>query len=152
MYSSVLFIVETSLSGFLGSGDKPMSAVESTLVDDVVRNPPGEGHEVFQTELVPQRDELVEAVTASHQHERDVDSVEPVDDVVGGSQDVVHTVLWSHDADVGGEEPSTAAPRGIRIASAQPVGGRTSADDRDVFIVARPRVAGRRVRTIRSWR
>ena len=32
MYSSVLFIVETSLSGFLGSGDKPMSAVESTLV------------------------------------------------------------------------------------------------------------------------
>ena len=28
MYSMVLFMVDTSLSGFLGSGDKPMSAVE----------------------------------------------------------------------------------------------------------------------------
>ena len=31
MYSMVLFIVETSLSGFFGSGHSPTSAVESTF-------------------------------------------------------------------------------------------------------------------------
>ena len=30
MYSIVLFIVDTSLSGFLGSGDRPTSAVDMT--------------------------------------------------------------------------------------------------------------------------
>ena len=30
MYSIVLFIVETSLSGFFGSGDSPISAVDMT--------------------------------------------------------------------------------------------------------------------------
>ncbi len=30
MYSIVLFIVETSLSGFFGSGESPTSAVERT--------------------------------------------------------------------------------------------------------------------------
>ena len=62
MYSIVLFIVETSLSGFFGSGDSPTSAVESTSATYVVRHPPGELDVVVEAELVAQRHQVVEAV------------------------------------------------------------------------------------------
>ncbi len=39
MYSSVLFIVDTSFSGFFGSGDSPTSAVRQDVDDELVRNP-----------------------------------------------------------------------------------------------------------------
>ena len=42
MYSIVLFIVETSLSGLSGSGHSPTSAVDSTSATYVVGDPAGE--------------------------------------------------------------------------------------------------------------
>ena len=42
MYSIVLFIVETSFSGFLGSGERPTSAVDRHRGTLVVRDAPGE--------------------------------------------------------------------------------------------------------------
>ena len=52
MYSMVLFMVDRSLSGFFGSGDNPTSAVERTLLDEVVGGSTGELDVVVQIELV----------------------------------------------------------------------------------------------------
>ena len=41
MYSMVLFIVDTLLSGFMGSGHSPRSAVDSTLVTKLSGTLPG---------------------------------------------------------------------------------------------------------------
>jgi hypothetical protein len=58
----VLFIVDTSLSGFFGSGDRPDVRGGQDLLDQLVGGPPGELDMAGQLELIAQRDELVEAV------------------------------------------------------------------------------------------
>ena len=115
MYSIVLFIVETSLSGFFGSGDRPRSAVDITARTIVVRHPAGELDVVAEPELVAQRDDVVEAVTAAHQRERDVGAPELVHDVIGRADDDVDAVLRSHHADVGDQVAVAAAERLVRL-------------------------------------
>ena len=48
MYSMVLFMVDTSLSGFLGSGDMPMSAVDMMAATVSSGDSPGELDEVHR--------------------------------------------------------------------------------------------------------
>ena len=81
MYSIVLFIVDTSLSGFFGSGDRPRSAVDITARTVSSGTRPVNSTWSAEAELVAQRDHLVEGVTATHQRERDVGPAELVDDV-----------------------------------------------------------------------
>ena len=99
MYSMVLFMVDTSFSGFFGSGDRPTSASTASRRDDVVRHPAGELDVVREVELVAERDELVEAVAGPDQREADVVASELVDDDVGRPHDEVDAVLRSHDAE-----------------------------------------------------
>ena len=122
MYSIDLFIVDTSLSGFLGSGDSPISAVDMMRRDQLVRRPAGELHVTGQAELVPQRDQLVEAVARADQREGDVVAAELVDHDVGGPDHDVDPVLRAHDADVGHEEP--APPAQLRGPPARAAGAR----------------------------
>ena len=126
MYSIVLFIVDTSLSGFLGSGDRPTSAVDRMRRDQLVRRPAGELHVAGQAQLVPQRHQVVEAVALADQREGDVVAAHLMHHDVGGPHHDVDAVLRSHDADVGGEEPP--APAQLRVgrgrAAAAPGPGR----------------------------
>ena len=78
MYSIVLFIVDTSLSGFFGSGDRPDVGGGHHRADGLVRHAAGELDVVAEPELVAQRHEVVEAVAAAHQRERDVGAAELV--------------------------------------------------------------------------
>ena len=67
MYSIDLFIVDTSLSGFLGSGESPTSAVDRMRVTNFIRRPAGELDMAGQAQLVAQRHQLVEAVAGADQ-------------------------------------------------------------------------------------
>ena len=109
MYSIVLFIVDTSLSGFFGSGDRPTSAVDMMLRDQLVRRPAGELDVPGQAQLVAQRHQLVEAVARADQREGDVVAAELVHHDVGGPHHDVHAVLRAHDADVRGQVPAAPA-------------------------------------------
>ena len=80
MYSMVLFIVDTSFSGFFGSGDRPTSAVDRIRADDLVGRPAGELHVTGQAELVAQRHQVVEAVARADQGEGDVVAAQLVHD------------------------------------------------------------------------
>ena len=83
MYSIDLFIVDTSLSGFLGSGDTDVRGRQNAR-NKFVRRPPGELHHPRQPQLVTQRHELVETVSRADQREADVVTAEFTDDDVGG--------------------------------------------------------------------
>ena len=122
MYSIVLFIVDTSLSGFFGSGDSPTSAV------DMIRLTSSSGARPVNStarraELVPQRHQFVEAVAGTDQREGDVIPAELVHDDVGGPHHDVHAVLRAHDADYAARysrprrELGSAAPRLSRSGS-----------------------------------
>ena len=123
MYSIVLFIVDTSLSGFFGSGDRPTSAVGQDAHDELVRRPPGELHVARQAELVAQRHQVVEAVPGTDQREGDVVAAELVHHDVGGPHHDVDAVLRAHDADVGDEVPAAAAQLGVGLRRAAAAAG-----------------------------
>ena len=127
----VLFIVETSLSGFFGSGESPTSAVESTSHDGLVGNPARQLHVVLQSELVAQRHDLVVAVARAHEGEGDVLATEVVYDVGCGPDRQVDAVLGAHDADIGDEVPPAAPQRrdGGRPTQALVVGAGTHHGD-----------------------
>ena len=72
MYSMVLFIVETSLSGFFGSGHSPTVGGREDVRDGLVGHPPGELDVVLQAEPVALGDQVVVAVAGAHQREGDV--------------------------------------------------------------------------------
>ena len=105
MYSIVLFIVETSLSGLSGSGQSPTSAVESTSNTSLVRHASCEGDPIVDAELLGETDELVRAVALAHENELDV-----VATVTGERRDrakrEVDAVLRPHDPEIGAEVPS----------------------------------------------
>ncbi len=126
MYSSVLFIVERSLSGFLGSGDSPRSAVDRTSTTVASGTRPGSSTWSCRPELVAQRDELGVAVAAAHEGERDVVAPELVHDVVRRAHREVDAVLRAHHPEVGDEVPPAAAQlrAGARAAAAGPGRGR----------------------------
>ena len=86
----------------MGSGDRPMSAVDM-MPDQLVRRPPGELDESAQLELVAQRHQLVEAVPRPIRVKAMSSRLELLDHDVGRPDDDVHPVLRAHHADVGGE-------------------------------------------------
>ena len=113
MYSMVLFMVDTSLSGFFGSGDSPTSAVDRICATSSSGARPVNSTWPGQAQLVAQRHQLVEAVARADQRERDVVAAELVHHDVGGPHHDVDAVLRPHDADVGGQEPAAAAQLGV---------------------------------------
>ena len=132
MYSIDLFIVETSLSGFFGSGDRPYVGGGQDPGDQLVGRPPGELDMSGQAQFVAQRDQLVEAVARADQREGDVVAAEFVHHDVSGPDHDVDPVLRSHDADVGGEELSPATLGRVGRAALAGVRVRAGADDGDV--------------------
>ena len=80
MYSIVLFMVETSFNGFLGSGEMPTSAVERMAATSASGIRPGERDEVGEVEPVALRDQVIEAVARSDEGEADVAAPESVHD------------------------------------------------------------------------
>ena len=72
MYSMVLFIVDTSFSGFFGSGESPISAVERIRATNSSGARPVNSTWSVEPELVAELHEVVVAVAASDQGESDV--------------------------------------------------------------------------------
>ncbi len=94
----------------------------------LVGGPAGEFHVAAQVQLVPQRDQLGEAVARAHQGDADVLAVQLVDQDVGGQHHDVHPVLGPHHADVGGQVLPPAAQVRLGRSAAQPVGVGPGAD------------------------
>ena len=130
MYSIVLFMVETSFSGFKGSGESPRSAVESTSAT-TRRNPPGERDDVRDAELLRQLDELVGAVSLPHEDELDVLTVRACE-LRGGVECEVDTILRTHHSEVGAQVLAAAPPVGIGRAAPKEVGVGSCPNDGDV--------------------
>ena len=130
MYSMVLFMVDTSLSGFFGSGDRPTSGGRQDLRDQLVWRPAGELHVAGQAQFVTHRHQIAEAVTRADQRERDVITAELMDHDADGAHNNVDAVLRPHDTDVGGQEPAAAAQLRARLATPQPLRVRAAADHR----------------------
>ena len=102
MYSMVLFIVDTSFSGFLGSGEMPTSAVERIAATSASGIRPVKVTNSERSSRSTQRHEVVEAIARTDEGEADVAPTQLMDDVISHLQDEVHAVLWSHHAEVGG--------------------------------------------------
>ena len=132
MYSMVLFMVDTSLSGFFGIRRQADVRGGHDAPDQLVGRPAGELDVPGQAQLVAQRHQVVEAVARADQGEGDVVAAELVHDDVGGPHSDVDAVLRAHDADVGGQEPAAPAQVGVRLAAPQPLRIRSGPDDRDV--------------------
>ena len=132
MYSIDLFIVDTSLSGFLGSGERPTSAV------DRMRLTSSSGARPVNSTWPARPSSSRSATSSSKQspepikRERDVVAAELVHDDVGGPHHDVDPVLRSHHADVRGQVPAAPALRRVGLAAPQPVRVGAGADDRDV--------------------
>ena len=110
MYSMVLFIVDTSLSGFFGSGREPDICSGEDTSHQFVGCPAGEFDMVRKPQLVAElRGALRSSRPLPDQGESDVCATETVDDLVGGPDHDVDSVLGPHDADVGGEERRPSA-------------------------------------------
>ena len=103
MYSMVLFMVETSFSGFFGSGEIPTSAVERMADTSASGMRPVKVTIVGEVEAMAQRDQVVEAVAGPDEGEADVATSESVHDVIGHLQDEVDAVLRPHHTQVGGQ-------------------------------------------------
>ena len=127
MYSIVLFIVDTSLSGFFGSGERPTSAVDRIFLTSSSGARP-------VNSTCPFRPSSSRSATSSSKQSPEPISVKAmssrphlVDHDVGGPHDDVHAVLRPHDADVGGEElagrgaaPALPGPR-LSLSGSGPV-------------------------------
>ena len=132
MYSIVLFMVETSFSGFFGIRRNAHVCSGEDRRYLRVRDPPGERDVVGEVEPATLLDQVVEAVTRSDEGEADVASPESVDDVIGDLQDEVHAILWPHDTQVCGEvRPGTPKVR-FRRSAVEPRQIRARPDDRHV--------------------
>ena len=103
MYSIVLFIVETSLSGLSGSGAQPDVRGGQDLRHELVRDAPGQVDGLGESELVAPTDEVVVAVAGPHERERDVVAPHVVHHDVGCAEGDVDAVLRAHDPEVGHE-------------------------------------------------
>ena len=132
MYSIVLFIVDTSLSGFIGSGDSPMSAVDITFLTSSSGARPVNSTWPFSFSSSRS------ATSSSKQSPLPMSvkamSVAPevVDDDAGGPDHDVHAVLGAHDADVRGQVLAAAALALVRLAALELVRVRPGADHRHV--------------------
>ena len=62
MYSMVLFMVETSFNGFLGSGEIPTSAVERMAATSASGMRPVKVTKSVRSRLFAQCDEIIEAI------------------------------------------------------------------------------------------
>ena len=121
MYSIVLFIVETSLSGLRGSGHRPTSAVRSTT-----RTVSSGTRPVSSTwSCRPSRSR---SATSSSKQSPEPISVKPMSvrpiwctHDVGGGDDHVDAVLGSHHPEVRREVGVPAPARGVRRPGAQEV-------------------------------
>ena len=72
MYSMDLFMVDRSLSGFFGSGDRPTSAVERIRPTSSSGARPVNSTWPAKSELIAQRHQFVKAVARADQGEGDV--------------------------------------------------------------------------------
>jgi hypothetical protein len=109
MYSTILFIVETSLSGFFGSGARQTSAVERWQGHVGVGDAARELDAIVEPELLRERDEVVPGVAVAEERRpaRRRGRSRPVD-VRERPQRVVDPVLRAHHAEVAHE---VARPR-----------------------------------------
>ena len=103
MYSIVLFIVERSFNGFLGSGEIPTWAVERIAATSASGIRPVNVYEVRKVEPVALSDQILEAIARSNQREADISTVEAVYDGVSQLQDEIDAILRSHHTDVRGQ-------------------------------------------------
>ena len=117
MYSIVLFMVDTSLSGFFGSGDSPASAV------DMMRPTSSSGARPVNSTCPARFSSSRRATSSSKQSPEPIRvkamsvAAELVHHDVGGAHHDVDAVLRAHHADVGGQEPAPAAQFGIGLAA-----------------------------------
>ena len=132
MYSIVLFMVDTSLSGFFGSGDSPASAV------DMMRPTSSSGARPVNSTCPARFSSSRRATSSSKQSPEPIRvkamsvAAELVHHDVGGAHHDVDAVLRSHHADVRGQEPVPAAQLGVGRAALELVRVRAGADDGDV--------------------
>ena len=128
MYSIVLFIVETSLSGLSGSGESPTSAVDriSKTVSSGIR-PVNVTRSAIPSSL-GEHDELVVGVAAAHEDEVHVVAAR-AHDRRRRAERQVDPVLRAHDAQVRAEVALAVAPGSDRRPLAKSIGVRAGAND-----------------------
>ena len=107
MYSMVLFIVETSFSGFFGSGRCRRGHSRGTRQSRRHR-PSGERDLIRQSDFDRKSLQVVEAVTEAEQRELAVRAPVGVHDFRKCAQGKIDTVLGAHDPQVYGEIITTA--------------------------------------------
>ena len=110
MYSIVLFIVETSFSGFRGSGHRPRSAVDRISNTTSSGTRPVNSTLIGNTELSREIDQLLRTVALAHQHELDVVSSH-ASKLGNGTKSEIHAVLRPHDAEIGAQIRPSPPPR-----------------------------------------
>ena len=130
MYSTTLFIVETSLSGFFGSGERHTSAVDRQRCTYSSETRPGNSTTSVEPELDAERAQVLEGVAAAH--EDAVEVLATVAQLRHRTQGVVDTVLRAHHAEVGEQVLLAALQRGVGLTTHEPVQVRAAADHDDV--------------------
>ena len=131
MYSIVLFMVETSFRGLSGSGESPRSAVESTSATTSSGTLPVNVTMSAMPSSLRQLDELVGAVSLSHEDELDVVTAGACE-LGGGAECEIDAILRAHDAEVGAQVSAAASPVGVRCTAPEALGIRSCPDDGDV--------------------
>ena len=112
IYSIVLFMVDTSFSGFFGSGHRPTSAVERRAATSSSGSRPGMSRKSSDPEFARQCFEVVVGLARTNESETQSWRPERVDYVVHHPYGQVDTVLGAHDPEVhremfaASEEPS----------------------------------------------
>ena len=115
MYSIVLFMVDRSFNGFLGSGEMPTSAVDKMARHVRVRDTPGERDEVREAEAFAQRHEVVEAIARSDEGKADVATAQAMHHVIRQLHDEVDAILRPHHPQVGGHVGRGAPEARVRL-------------------------------------
>ena len=113
MYSEILIIEETSLSGFFGSGARQTSEVESTRGDGVVLDPAGELDVVGEPELGGQL--RISSSTSPSPMNTACQSLRAALQRRERPDRVVDAVLRAHHADVAEQVGLAALQRRIRL-------------------------------------
>ena len=118
MYSMVLFIVHSSLSGSPGRERLPTSAFDRMAATSSSGIRPVNSTNSPSASRSRSSTSLVEAVTRPDEHEPDVAPAHAVDDDVGQLEDDVDPVLGAHHPDVGHHVAPPRARRRDRVGCA----------------------------------
>ena len=140
MYSTTLFIVDTSLSGFFGSGERHTSAVERQTLHVLVGHASGELDDLGEPELDAEGAQVLEGVPAPMNTQWK--SWRTGGQVCQCAQRVVHAVLGAHDTEIGEQVRLASLQRGIRVTGHETVQVRTAPHHHDIGRVDLPSLDG----------